>query len=140
MLFFRVFVSSFKLLCHENFCSWILIIIYLVSSVAMSYQYFIYIPYYNKFVSIFFGSLINTYSWISINCLLTKLVVVHGHLIIIFLGLPVVIFLVSFLREKRIERLMNSNLDKVGNDMDALIQITTIKDQSISKIGNKTVG
>jgi hypothetical protein len=35
---------------------------------------------------------------------------------------------------------MNSSIDKVKNDIDALIQITTIKDLSISKLGNKTVG
>ena len=35
---------------------------------------------------------------------------------------------------------MNQNLDKINTDIDAMIQINTIKDLSISKIGNKTVG
>lgn len=35
---------------------------------------------------------------------------------------------------------MNMNLDKINNDIDVMIQINTIKDLSMSKIGNKTVG
>ena len=40
----------------------------------------------------------------------------------------------------RIEDLVDQNIDKVRNDIDALIQITIIKDLSISKIGSKTAG
>lgn len=88
----------------------------------------------------FFGSLINVFCWVSVNCLLTEFATIEGNLIVIFLGVPVVAFLVAFLREKRIETLLNSNIEKIKNDIDALIQISTVKDLSISKIGNKTVG
>eukprot|EP00347_Sterkiella_histriomuscorum_P007426 403348965 len=140
MLFYRVFVSTFTLLCHNQSCSWVLIIIYLVSSFYLSYQYFIQIPYYDRFVSIFFGSMINIFAWISVNCLLTKFTDIQGHLIIIFCGVPIVVYFVTYLRERRIELLLNQNLDKINTDIDAMIQINTIKDLSISKIGNKTVG
>lgn len=35
---------------------------------------------------------------------------------------------------------MTSPTDKIRSDIDALIQINTIKDLSITKIGSKTVG
>lgn len=84
--------------------------------------------------------MINIYAWISLNCLLTKFATVQGQLVIIFFGVPIVIYFVTYLRERRIEYLMNMNLDKINNDIDVMIQINTIKDLSMSKIGNKTVG
>lgn len=122
-------------------CSWVLIIIYLGSSIFLSYQYFIFIPYYNSLVSVFFGSLINLYLWISLNCLLTKLVVVNGHIIILLMGVPLIIYLVYQLRQRRIDLLLDQSIEKINNDVDALIQISTIKDLSIGKVtSNKTSG
>jgi hypothetical protein len=87
----------------------------------MSYQYFIFIPYYNQFVSIFFGSIINIYTWITFNCLLTKILTVSGHVIIILIGVPIIINIVIYLRKQRIEFLMDNTMDKINNDIDALI-------------------
>jgi hypothetical protein len=50
-----------------------------------------------------------------------KLLKVNGHLIIIFVGIPLIGFLVKNLREKRIETLMKTNIDKLKLDIDALI-------------------
>lgn len=47
LLFYRIFVSSFTMLCHSTFCGWVLLFVYLVSGITLSYQYFIYIPYYD---------------------------------------------------------------------------------------------
>jgi dolichyl-phosphate-mannose--protein O-mannosyl transferase len=102
----------------------------------MSYQYFIFIPYYNQFVSIFFGSIINIYTWITFNCLLTKILTVSGHVIIILIGVPIIINIVIYLRKQRIEFLMDNTMDKINNDIDALIQINMIKDLSISRNTN----
>ena len=46
---------------------------------------------------------------------------VSGHIIIIFGGIPLIIYLVHSLRKHRIEQLMKTNVDKVQIDIDALI-------------------
>lgn len=98
LFFYRIFVCTFTMLCHSEFCSWLLLCVYLASGVTLSYQYFTYIPYYNQFVSIFFGSVLNLYTWIAVNCLLAKIWTVSGHIIIILLGVPLIIFIVIYLR------------------------------------------
>jgi hypothetical protein len=121
LLCYRIFVCTFTTLCHSEICAWIILIVYLTSGITMSYQYFIFIPYYNQFVSIFFGSIINIYTWITFNCLLTKILTVSGHVIIILIGVPIIINIVIYLRKQRIEFLMDNTMDKINNDIDALI-------------------
>lgn len=87
----------------------------------MCYTYYKTIPYYNTFVSIFCGVLSYIYLWISINALLMKLLKVDGHIIIIFIGVPFITLLVKNLREKRVENLMKTNIDKLKIDIDSLI-------------------
>jgi hypothetical protein len=53
--------------------------------------------------------------------MLMKLLDVNGHIVIIFAGIPLVSLLVKSLREKRIEQLVKTNIDKVQLDIDALI-------------------
>lgn len=50
-----------------------------------------------------------------------KLLTVNGHLVIIYVGIPFIIYLVKGLREKRIEELMITNMDKLKLDIDSLI-------------------
>jgi hypothetical protein len=137
LLFYRIFVCSFTMLCHSSSCGWVLLFVYLASGITLSYQYFIYIPYYNQFVSIFFGSIINIYTWIAVNCLLTKIWTVSGHMIILLIGMPLIVLIVVYLRQQRIEFLMDNTLEKISNDVDALIQINMIKDLSIGRAGTK---
>lgn len=40
-LFYRVVVSTFTLICHSESCSWVLVVIYLLSSISLAYQYFV---------------------------------------------------------------------------------------------------
>ena len=59
-----------------------------------------------------------------------KLLDVDGHMIIIFVGIPLINLLVKNLREKRIENLMKTNIDKLKLDIDALIQVHNMTDFS----------
>jgi len=59
-----------------------------------------------------------------------KLLDVNGHLIVILLGIPFISLLVRNLREKRIEALMITNVDKLKLDIDALIQVHNMTDFS----------
>jgi hypothetical protein len=59
-----------------------------------------------------------------------KLVDVKGHLVIILVGIPLITALVKFLREKRIDALMITNIDKLKLDIDALIQVHNMTDFS----------
>ena len=140
LLMYRIFVSSFMVICKSAICSWIILCVYLASGFTLSYQYFIYIPYYNQVISIFFGSIINIYTWIAINCFLTNVLTVDGNIIIILLGLPFIIYCVVYFRQKRIEFLMDNTIDKITNDVDALIQINMLKDLSIGRTGGEGLG
>jgi hypothetical protein len=44
-----------------------------------------------------------SYLWVSINAILMQLIKVDGHIVIIFAGIPLIVFLVRNLRETRIE-------------------------------------
>jgi cytochrome b561 len=59
-----------------------------------------------------------------------KLLDVNGHLIVIFVGIPLIAWLVMNLRDQRIEILMKTNIDKLKLDIDALIQIHKMTDFS----------
>jgi hypothetical protein len=121
LVIYRSIVATFANFCGSEVCSWVLISVFIISSAMLCYQYYKQIPYYNSFVSVFCGSLIFNYFWISINALLMKLLDLNGHLVVIFVGVPLISFLVKNLREKRIENLMKTNIDKLKLDIDALI-------------------
>jgi len=127
---YRSIVATFSNFCGSEVCSWVLISVYILAGAMLCYTYFKQIPYYNPFVSKFCGSLIYTYFWISLNALLMKLLDVNGHLIVILLGIPFISLLVRNLREKRIEALMITNVDKLKLDIDALIQVHNMTDFS----------
>ena len=130
LVIYRSIVVIFSSFCGSEMCSWVLISVYIISSGMLCYQYYKQIPYYNAFVSVFCGSLIFIYFWVSINALLMKLLDVNGHLVIIFVGVPLISFLVQNLREQRIETLMKTNIDKLKLDIDALIQVHNMTDFS----------
>lgn len=121
LVLYRSFVSILSTFCDSEVCNWLLISAFILSSALLCYSFFKQIPYYNSFISIFCGTIFFVYCWISINALLMKLLKVDGHLIIIFVGIPIITLLVKNLREKRIESLMKTNIDKLKLDIDALI-------------------
>eukprot|EP01022_Parablepharisma_sp_SALTPOND_P000297 TRINITY_DN1012_c0_g2_i1.p1 TRINITY_DN1012_c0_g2~~TRINITY_DN1012_c0_g2_i1.p1 ORF type:complete len:1372 (-),score=229.35 TRINITY_DN1012_c0_g2_i1:10269-14384(-) len=123
--------------------NWVLICIYLMASILLVYQYFTYVPYFNSFVSIFWGSLICSYFWISVNALLMMIINVYGHILIISIGIPVIAGLVCNLREMRIQHLLLLNMEKMKTATDALSQIITIqqmiKASSVSQVEDVTL-
>lgn len=121
LVVYRSLVGAFAGFCDDETCSWILITAYIIASALLCFQFYKQVPYYNSFVSIFVGSLIFTYFWISLNALLMKFLDVSGHIIIIIVGIPMIAILVRSLRENRIESLMKTNIEKLGTDIDALI-------------------
>ena len=52
---------------------------------------------------------------------------------VILLGIPVIVVVVIYLRQQRIQFLIDNSMDKLNNDVDALIHINMIKDLSISR-------
>ena len=89
-----------------------------MASGLLCYQYYKFIPYYNGFISVFVGTLVFTYFWISVNAFLMKLVHLRGHVIIIAIGIPMLWILVKNLRFKRVELLLNTDIDKMKLDID----------------------
>lgn len=121
LVIYRSLVGAFATFCQDETCSWILITVYIIASSLLCFQYYKQVPYYNSFVSIFCGSIIFSYFWISLNALLMKFLEVNGHIVIIIVGIPMIAFLVRSLRENRIESLMKTSIEKLGSDIDALI-------------------
>jgi hypothetical protein len=113
LVVYRALVAVFTNFCDGGACSWVLIAVYIISSAMLCFQYYKQIPYYNQVVSVFCGSLIYVYLWISVNALLMKLLAVDGHIVVIFAGVPLICLLVKSLRDKRIESLVKTNIDKV---------------------------
>ena len=81
-------------------------------------------------MSVFCGSVIWIYLWISINTLLMKLLNVNGQIIIILIGIPIISYIVKNLREYRIENLQNVKIDKIQSGFDALLQVNNLADFS----------
>ncbi|CDW90925.1 pas pac domain protein [Stylonychia lemnae] len=127
MLIYRVLIGTLSQFCLSGFCSWILIAFSFISSLYFQYQYFKFLPYYNNFVSIFFGSMVGIYTWITINGILTQFYDVQGHIVIIFIGIPIICALIKRIRETRIESLMMSTTEKMQSDIDSLNQICLIQ-------------
>lgn len=61
------------------------------------------------------------YLWISVNAIVMEVMYdVSGHIIVILFGLPILIYLVTVTREKKIEWLMSTTTEKMNNDIDSL--------------------
>lgn len=125
---YRSLASAFGGFCSSETCSWILITAYILASGLQCFQYYKQVPFYNSFVSIFIGSVLFSYFWISINALLMKFLSVDGHIIIIIVGIPLIVLLVKSLREYRIETLMKIGIEKLNTDIDSLIQVHKMAD------------
>jgi hypothetical protein len=130
LVIYRSLVAAFAGFCNGETCSWILIAVYIIASGFLCFQYYKQVPYYNSFISIFCGSTLFTYFWIAINALLMKFLQVNGHIVIIIVGIPLIVYLVKSLREFRIESLMKTNIERLSSDIDALIQVNKITDFS----------
>lgn len=103
MLVYRITMSILSQYCFHGFCSWIIIVVSLISSIYFLFQYFKFLPYYNTSVSFVFGAMLGVYFWISLNALLSQLYSMVGFVTIIFIGLPFVVLLMRKLRQQKIE-------------------------------------
>jgi hypothetical protein len=121
LVIFRSVVGAFASFCIGDSCGWILIAVYLISSGFLCYQYYKQVPFYNTFISVLCGTTIFSYLWISINALLMKFLGVSGHIVIIFVGIPLLWILAKSLRDYRIESLIKTTVDKLGTDIEAMI-------------------
>lgn len=105
--FTEISVAVFKATPGSIF-SWLLVALYQGSSISLVSQYYKFVPYYNPIVSTFFGSMVVSYLWITINAALMMLFrELDGQLLVLSLGLPMIPFFVSGLRKKRISGLIN---------------------------------
>jgi hypothetical protein len=111
MLVYRTSMSALTVFCAGPYCSWVIIVISLLSSVYFLFQYFKFLPYYNSTVSLLFGAMLGVYFWISLNGLLMGLYTMSGHITVILIGIPLVVGVMKSLREKRIEWLMSTTID-----------------------------
>jgi hypothetical protein len=59
-----------------------------------------------------------------------KFLGVSGHIVIIIVGIPLLWYLVKSLREYRIEMLIKTGVDKLGTDVDALLQVNKMTEFS----------
>ena len=93
----------------------------------MAYHYFTFIPYFNSFVSVCWGSLTCSFLWVSINSLLMMIIDIYGDIIVICIGLPVVIGVVYNIKTVQIKTLLMTSIDKIQSPTSALIKILEIQ-------------
>jgi len=79
-------------------------------------------------VSIIFGTSVFSYFWISFNALLMQFTNIQGHLIIIFVGIPLLFQLVKTLRERKMNWLIRTNIKDLKIESDCLQKIHLIND------------
>ena len=104
----------------------------------MVYQYFSYVSFYDPFISVHWGTLFCTLCWVSINALLMMIFEIHGHLIVVVIGIPIIIGVVYNLRQLRLRWILFKTPEKVSNEVEALILLTTlqqiVKDSFVNKV------
>lgn len=128
LIFYRSLVGAFSAFCQSQTCNWILIAVYILSGAVMCFQYYKQVPYYNNFVSVFCGTILFSYLWVSLNALLMMFLQVDGHIVIIIVGIPMIAFLVKNLRDSRMEVLLKTTIDKLTTDIDALLHVHKLED------------
>lgn len=113
-------------------------------SFAQICYYFVCVPYFDAFVSVFIGSMAGIYLWFSVNALLMMFTNVQGHIVIICIGVPIVCGVVYNLRALRLRRLLMATTDRLTSETEALLQIsqlqqmisdTSFKDESMVLTG-----
>jgi len=111
---------------------WILAFSHIIGSSFFIHHYFRYIPYYNIYTSIAYGSCVCVYLWVSFNLIITvffKSLEYTGQSVIIILGIIIIIPLVKLLRERRLNALMFENkFDKIKNDFELDLYIKRLID------------
>lgn len=102
---------------------WILVITSFVIGIILCFQYYRALPYYNSFISVYWGSLIITYTWIPLNGIIILIFHLKGNIIVIILGIPVLVAIVKFFRDRKIYSLLISTSEKIKNETEILLQI-----------------
>lgn len=92
------------------------------------YQYFSSVPYFDSYISVFWGSLVCCFFWFSLNALLMMILDIYGHIIIICIGVPVIVGVVYNLRKLRTHKILLLHMDKVKTGKDALLQIAGLQE------------
>ena len=111
----------------------------LIASILFIYHYFTFVPYFNSFTSIVYGSVICNYFWICVNALLMMILNIYGHIIIICIGIPVIIGVVYNMRQIRIQHILLSTIEKTNTPIEALSQIIVIQQLIKSASFNRSV-
>jgi len=144
LLFYRVFVAIMSVLgTHESF-RWILSIIHVTGGLVLVVQYFSYLPFYNSYTSIIYGSCVCGYLWVAFNLLITMIfesMYYTGQSVVIIAGLFLLVPLVKRTRESFILGLLfEQQHDKLSSDyyVDIYIRevLTELKREGTDEVKN----
>lgn len=103
--------------------NWIRIILYFSIFTFFSIQYFMIIPYFNKWISTVYGVWILATSWVYINGLITLILHPNGNLLVILICIPLIFLLVNFVRKRRIYLISISTIEDIKSESDLLIKL-----------------
>jgi hypothetical protein len=84
------------------------------------------VPYYSPYPSVTFGSFCLIYFWTAVNAILREVFTVIGHYTIIFVGIPFIVLLARNIRIKRLEMVFVATSEKMKDEIEALLQISTV--------------
>jgi len=138
MIFFKLILVVLTTFLIGTIGNWIRFMIVLLSGIFFCIQYYNQLPYYNQIISLTYGSTLFLFTWISFNAILVLLFSLKGNVLTILIGSPILVALVKYVREKRINSLLISNIDDIKSDTDSLIQIQSmilmIKDSELPEL------
>ncbi len=98
-----------------------------MAGLVLSGNYFAYLPYFNPFTSVLWGSMTCIFLWISLNALGMETLKLNGQLVVIGCGIPMIIGLVFHGRKLRIRHILLLPVEKMSSDIDALNQIVNVE-------------
>eukprot|EP00831_Metopus_contortus_P063833 TRINITY_DN5655_c0_g6_i1.p1 TRINITY_DN5655_c0_g6~~TRINITY_DN5655_c0_g6_i1.p1 ORF type:complete len:348 (+),score=25.59 TRINITY_DN5655_c0_g6_i1:640-1683(+) len=123
LVLFRAMLSfSYRFLENEA-GAWILVCMMLILSLALCYNYFRCLPYFEQEISIFWGILCCVLFWFSLNALLIQMITVYGHITIIFIAIPIIAGTVRNLWVKRVNSLIIESVARLKMEHEVLNQI-----------------
>lgn len=131
---YRVLIAIVSPFCRSSNLQWVLIIIYLIGSIVLVRNYFMYIPFHDEKMSILYGTGVVSYLWVCFNAFLLKIlqgINYSGQTVVIIIGLVVIYPLVSSIRDKIIyNKIFNCRHDKVKSEYELDIYMKKLSEMS----------
>ena len=101
-------------------------ILILFGGILLSFQYYKNIPYFNRQVSVWFGSCVVSTGWVGLNAVIMSILSFHGHVTVIIAVIPLIFCLLWNIRKKRAEYFAILNVTNLSSSNLGLLKLNTL--------------